>query len=236
MGDHIHEHLARHMSMMGIPLTDNLVDILKENFSQEEANIAMMLPSKDIPLEPVCVETLMKSGDMDQAYLTGILEGLAERKLIFSGASRDGKKGYALHHPGFGFPQAFFWEGIKSSYALKMSNLILKYFNRHVTKEAFGGKTTKAYRYIPIHQSIKPDVQAVLPHDTMDNVLDNADTFAVAHCSCRVQAGLMERACEHPLEVCLKFDEMATYLIAQGLGRQVTREEARKIVRDAANA
>jgi hypothetical protein len=78
-------------------------------------------------------------------------------------------------------------------------------------------------------------VQAVLPHDMMNNVLDNAKKFAVAHCSCRVQADLMERSCEHPLEVCLKFDEMAQYLIDQGLGRQINREEARQIVRDAAN-
>ncbi len=236
MGDQIHEHLARHMSMMGIPLTENLVDIVRENFSREEARIAMMLPSTDIPLTPVSVKALTQSGDMDQTYVRDILENLAKRKLIYSGETTDGETGYALHQAGFGFPQSFFWEGKQSSYARKISNLVLKYFNRHVTKEAFGGKVTKAYRYVPVHQSIKPDVQAVLPQDMMDNVIDNADTFAVAHCTCRVQAGLMGRACEHPLEVCLKFDEMAQYLIDRDLGRQVSREEARTIVRDAAKA
>ncbi len=236
MEDSIHEHLASHLSMMGMPLTDNLVNILKETFSRDEAKIVMMLPSTDTPLKPVAVKALAESSDRDQTYLSNVLEDLLKRKLIFSGKTKDGEKGYALHHPGFGFPQSFFWDGKKSPYALKMSNLVLKYFNRNVTKEAFGGRNTKAYRYIPIHQSLKPEIQAVLPHDMMDKVLDNAEKFAVAHCSCRVQAGLMKRACEHPLEVCLKFDEMAQYLIDQGLGRQINREEARQIVRDAAKA
>nr|NJM02174.1 4Fe-4S binding protein [Desulfobacula sp.] len=39
---------------------------------------------------------------------------------------------------------------------------MLAYFDRKVTAEAFGGKNTKAYRYIPVHQSLKPGVQAAL--------------------------------------------------------------------------
>ncbi|MCP4023790.1 MAG: 4Fe-4S dicluster domain-containing protein, partial [Desulfobacteraceae bacterium] len=162
-------------------------------------------------------------------------EDLVSRHLIFAGTSEDGQKGYALHHPGFGFPQSYFWDGKKSPFKEKMTKLVVKYFNRDVTKKSFGGKKTKPYRYIPIHKSILPDQQAVLPHDMMDMVLDNATTFAVAHCPCRVQAGLWGRECEHPLEVCLKFDEMADYLINQGLGRKITRKEAKKIVKHSAD-
>jgi len=109
MRDSIHEQLASHLSMMRMPLTDNLVDILKENFSQDEAKIVMMLPSTDIPLKPVAVKVLAESSDMDQTYLSNILEDLLKRNLIFSGKTKDGEKGYALHYPGFGFPQSFFW-------------------------------------------------------------------------------------------------------------------------------
>ncbi|MBC8442142.1 MAG: 4Fe-4S binding protein [Deltaproteobacteria bacterium] len=235
MENNIHGLLAGHLSMMGLPLTDGLVDILKENFTQEEAKIAMMLPSTDIPLKPITIDELVESGDMDRTYIENIMEDLAARNLIYSGKTKTGEKGYALHQAGFGFPQSFFWDGKKTAYTLKMSKLILKYFNRKVTEQAFGG-TTKAYRYIPIHRSLKPDIQAVLPHDYMDRVIDNAEQFAVAHCTCRVQADLMGRACKHPLEVCLKFDEMAQYVIDQGLGREITREEARQIVSIAAKA
>jgi hypothetical protein len=96
------------------------------------------------------------------------LEGLAERRLIYSGKTESDEVGYALHQADFGFPQAFFWQGEDIPYARKMAKLVLKYFTRKVTIDAFGTKYTKAYRYIPIHRSLKPDVQVVLPHDRME--------------------------------------------------------------------
>ena len=233
-----HERLGRHLSAMGmgLPHGETLVEILKENFSKQEAEIALMLPATNTPLKPVTVAELPDSENFTLKQLEHILDGLAHRGLIYSGRTEGGDLGYALHQAGFGFPQAFFWKGEDTPSARKMSVMVLKYFNRKVTKAAFGGRATKPYRYIPINRSLSPEVQAVLPHDRMETVLDNADRFAVAHCPCRVEAGLMGRSCGHPLEVCLKFNEMAEYLIDHGLGREISRDEAGEIVRMAAEA
>lgn len=236
MDKDIHAQLAAHLSVMGmgLPRGEALVDILKENFTEPEAQVAMMLPTTNTPLKPVTIEELSGSGNFDRKYLAAILEGLAARGLIYAGKTKNGDVGYALHQAGFGFPQTFFWKGEDTPHARKMTKHVLKYFSRKVTQETFGSRKTKPYRYIPIHRSLKPDVQAVLPHDRMDTVLDNAVRFAVAHCPCRMEASLTGRPCEHPLEVCLKFDEMADYLIEHGLGKEITREEARETVRTAA--
>jgi len=236
MQNDVHDRLAKHLSTlgMGLPHRNELVDILKSVFSETEAHIALLLPTTHIPLKATPLTELARSSDMDPQIVTDILESLAAKKLIFTGKSEKGDTGYALHQAGFGFPQAFFWEGKDTPQARKMTRLILKYFNRQVTREAFGAKKLKPYRYIPIQQSLNPDIQAVLPHDRMDTVLDNAQRFALAHCPCRVEAGLMGRACDHPREVCLKFDQMADYLIEQGLGREISRAEAYQVVNHAA--
>ncbi len=236
MENDVHEHLAKHLSTlgMGLPHTNELVDILKAVFSKKEAQVALLLPTTNTPLKPTPIADLAESSDLDLQALTRILEDLAAKKLIYAGKNENGEVGYALHQAGFGFPQAFFWEGKDTPQARKMTRLILKYFNRQVTREAFGAKKIKPYRYIPIQQSLDPEIQAVLPHDRMDTVLNNAERFALAHCPCRVEAGLMGRACNHPLEVCLKFDQMADYLIEQGLGREISREKARQVVNHAA--
>jgi ferredoxin len=213
-----------------------LVDLLKANFTGEEAQAALLLPADRTPLAPTGVADLAPSAGWTAGRLAEILESLAKRGLVFSGKTEAGEVGYALHQVGFGFPQTFFWKGEDTPHARHMSRLVLKYFNREVTQEAFGGRPTKPYRYIPIHQSLKPLAQGVLPHDRMNAVIDQAGRFAVAHCPCRVQAQLMQRPCGHPLEVCLKFDEMAAYLIERGFGREITREEARAIVCQAAEA
>lgn len=238
MTNDVHEKLAHHLATpgMGLPPTRALVDLLKEIFTNQKAEIVMLLPTTDVPLKPVGLVDLQGRTALDAQMLADILDDLAERGLIYSGKLESGESGYALHQAGFGFPQSFFWKGEDTPRARKMTKLVLKYFNRTVTREAFGGRKTKAYRYIPINQSLNPEVQAILPHDRMEMVLEAADRFAVAHCPCRVEADLMDRGCGHPLEVCLKFDEMADFLVERGLGKEITRAAARATVRQSAEA
>jgi ferredoxin len=233
-----HVELARHLSAtdMGMPYRDELVALLRENFTEEEVEVALLLPPNGPPLQPISPAELSAGHGLSPERVAKTLERLAERALIFSGRTPSGEIGYALHRAGFGFPQSFFWKGEETDQARKMSRLVGKYFNREVTQEAFGGEPTKPYRYIPIDKALRPDLQAVLPHDRMVFVLQGADRFAVAHCPCRVQAGLMGRGCEHPVEVCLKFDELAEFLVDRGLGREITREEARAVVLKSAEA
>ena len=145
MQNNVHERLAKHLSTlgMGLPHRDDLVDILKSVFSKTEAQVALLLPTTHIPLKPTPLAELARSSDLEPQEVAAILEGLAAKKLIFSGLTENGEMGYALHQAGFGFPQAFFWEGKDTPQAREMTRLILKYFNRQVTREAFGAKKVK---------------------------------------------------------------------------------------------
>ena len=65
------------------------------------------------------------------------------------------------------------------------------------------------------------------PYEVMKAIIRRARTIAVAYCPCRVTAQLLGKAlCDHPLEVCLKYDELAEYLIEGGIGRQIGVDEA----------
>jgi len=233
-----HVALAEHWSKvgMGLPVRDELVEILRANLTAREAEIAALLPDAGPPLNPVPVGNVATGSHTPAQEIAETLERLAERGLVYSRRLGDGTMGYALHQVGFGFPQSFFWKGEDTPHARRMTELVVRYFNRKTTQETFGGRQTKPYRYIPIDRAIRHERQAVLPHDRMEAVLDGAKRFAVAHCPCRVEAGLLGKPCEHPNEVCLKFDEMAEYLIDRGLGREVTRAEAGEIVRKSAEA
>jgi Pyruvate/2-oxoacid:ferredoxin oxidoreductase delta subunit len=110
-----------------------------------------------------------------------------------------------------------------------------KYFNRQVTQEAYGSPT-KQYRYIPVGKAVKPELQAVFPVQMMEEVIAKARRIAVAHCPCRVSYRLAGRGCEHPLEVCLKFDELADFVIERGLARELSKEEALEVIRQTEEA
>lgn len=228
----VYERLAHHLSNvgMGYPVRDALLEILRENLDPSEAEIAMAIPADVIPLSPVSVAEIAGRIEMPRDELESALERLVRKGVLFAGPTSDGERGFALLHVGFGFPQTFFWKGEDTPHARKMARLVAKYFDRQVTSEAYGSKT-KQYRYIPVGEAIKPDVQAVLPIGIMEQVIENARRIAVAHCPCRVSYRLLGRGCEHPTEVCMKFDELADFVIDRGLARELTGEEALQVIR-----
>ncbi len=172
---------------------------------------------------------------MARDELERTLQRLAQKGFLYVGRTPAGDKGYSLLHVGFGFPQTFFWKGEDTPHARKMAALVAKYFNRQVTQEAYGSKT-KQYRYIPVGRAVKADLQAVFPLQLMEDVVANARRIAVAHCPCRVSYRLVGKGCEHPTEVCMKFDELADFVIEQGLARELSTEEALEVIRSTEEA
>lgn len=240
MPDDTFERLAEHLSAlgMGLPVTPDLVEILQANLTPAEAEVLLLLPAGVPPLHLATVEVIAASAGpgCNAARLDTCLEELARRRLVFAGRTASGERGYGLLQAGFGFPQTFFWTGEQSEHARSMAGLVTKYANRRVTAQMYGTTPTKPYRYVPLDRTLSAEQQAVFPTHAMEPLLAKAERFAVAHCPCRVAAGLLGKGCGHPLEVCLKFDELAEYLLERGLGREVDREEARAIVRLSAEA
>jgi ferredoxin len=227
----IYEQLALHLSTlgMGLPYRDDLLTILKNELSSTEAGVLLLLPTKVAPLQLAPAADLADN-NLPAAELAKMLESLTQRGWLFSGITSQGEKGYALHQMGFGFPQSFFWKGVDTPYAKNMAKLVAKYLNRGVITESYASSQTKPFRFIPVAKSIDHKLQTVFPYHMMENVIEQAKVFAVAHCPCRVTLQLLGKPCQHPLEVCIKFDDMAEYIIKRELGREITRVEALKIV------
>jgi len=233
--DNVYSRLAQHLSClaMGYPAREDLVDMLKEVFSPLEAEVALAIPTRPIPLEPVAVDDIAKNIAIPREALVEVLETLDQKRLLYSGITERGEKGYALHQVGFGFPQTFYWKGEDTPQARKMAALTAKYFNREVTREAFSPVETKPYRYIPVGKTVPASVQGVYPFHMMEGVIRKARLIAVAHCPCRISFRLAGKGCDHPTEVCIKFNDMARYVIDKGLAREISKEEAMEIVKKA---
>lgn len=238
MSHNVYDHLAVHLSTlgMGMPEREDLLVILRENLTPQEAEVALLLPTRVAPLEGVGVNEIQRNTSLPGDELERILEDLAQRGLLFTCMNSDGKKGYALQQVGFGFPQTFFWKGEETPHAKKMAALVAKYFNRDVIRESYAGTKVKPFRYIPAEESISSNIQSVYPYHLMSKVIERAKVFAVGHCPCRVTMRLLGKSCDHPEEVCMKFDDMAQYVIDRGLAREITRDEAFEVIRKSEEA
>lgn len=233
MESDVYKELALHLSSlgMGYPEKEELIEILKENFSPLEAKVALALPTGVIPFEPVRPESIEAYIDLPKDELIKILENLSRRGLLFSKKLEDGKIGYCLQQFGYGFPQTFFWGGMEAPNAKKMAELIVKYSKRDQLYEVYGKTATKPLRYVPATSSIDPSGHAVFPFEMMEEVIRRANLIAVAHCPCRVTSRLIGKGCSHELENCIKYDELAEYLIDKAIGRKISKEEAIEIIK-----
>jgi len=54
MDNDIYKKLAKHLNAlgMGYPEKEDLIEILRENFTPQEAEVALAIPTKVIPLNP----------------------------------------------------------------------------------------------------------------------------------------------------------------------------------------
>jgi NAD-dependent dihydropyrimidine dehydrogenase PreA subunit len=239
VGEDIYKRLARHLSAlgMGYPEKEELMEILRENFTPQEAEVALAIPTKVIPFEPVPVEEIASHVKLSKKELEAILSNLAHRGLLFSKKMKGRKMGYALQQFGYGFPQTFFWRGVDAPNAKRMAELILNYSRVEQLNEVYGKTNTKAFRYIPATPSFEPEGHAVFPFEMMEEVIQKVKVIALVHCPCRATAQLTGRKrCDHPLENCIKYDELAEYLIGKGIGREITKSEALEVIRKSEEA
>ncbi len=228
--------LAKHLEdlIMGYPFSEALLELLAEMFTPREAQVALAIPNDLAPLEVVTEDKITSNSDLPSQTVRQTLQSLAERHLIYSRVTADGMTGYALLQVGYGIPQTFFWGGREDSTSRRMAKLVLKYFSVPTTGKIYGGVQTKSYKYSPSGLSIDIAMQGVLPCEQIGPIVEQTSKIAVAHCPCRMSAKLLGRTdCPHSLENCIKYDEMAEFVIDKGIARQISKDEAMHILEKA---
>ena len=209
---------------IGYPATESGVEIqiLQRLFTEEAAEMFLQLS--------LMMETpsdVAKRTGRDPDHVATLLEEMAENGLIFrvrkGGASKYGAAPYVVG----------IYEYQVKTMDRELARLMDDYFN-----EAFADETSKQIapmRTIPVNQAI--DVAwPVVPYDDAREIIKSKDRLAVAKCICRVQQGLLDQACDKPVEVCICAGSHADYYVEKGMGRYITQEEAIEILDDCEKA
>jgi hypothetical protein len=90
------------------------------------------------------------------------------------------------------------------------------------------GETGYSSKVVPVHESIATR-QWVLPAEQVMDIVQQASSIALKACLCRSQY----RRCDHPLDVCLVLNTAADDLVAKGMARQVSLEQATAVIQQA---
>jgi hypothetical protein len=88
---------------------------------------------------------------------------------------------------------------------------------------------TPVLRTVPIDRQIVAD-WPVAPYEDVLEIIDNQKKIAVTPCICRTQSKLAGRDCDKPLENCFSFGSHADYYVENGMGRYITKKDAKAII------
>lgn len=226
--DWVYIKLQRHLDKqaVGFPATKTSVEIriLKHIFTPEEAEIVSFLSYKFEPLEIIYskVEHLVESPE----ELEKILD-LIQKKGGIEFKIKNCKKHYR---------NAPLVVGMYEFQLDRLTPEFIKDFNEYTSDKNFGIEfiSTKLpqMRTIPIARSIHPH-HNVSTFDEVATLLQQAEEpFVIIECICRKKKSIEGESCKvtDREETCLAIGDMAQMILANNVGRKITRDNATSIL------
>ncbi len=220
MSNDVYERLRSFLDTLptGFPTTPTGVElrILKKLFTPEEAELTMNLQNKPEELSQIAARLGRKESE-----LVSKLEDMAQKGLIFRLRQGDQVK-YQAYQFMIGIYE-FQLKSLDTEFS-QMFEEYLPYFGM-----SLGPIRTKQLRVIPVESAVKA-LPGVAPYNKIRELVRQQHLISVAECICRKEQKLLGNECKRPKETCLGFGEFARFYIDNKLGRQITTDEALKIL------
>ena len=195
------------------------IKILKRLFTEDEAELTTFLT-----IRPERARTIARRTGKRLAEIEEKLELMAKKGLIF----RTHRENQTLYNA------APFMIGLYEYSVKKIDKELAQLFKEYYHTaglEEIGASNIPGFKVIPLEETIQSDT-TLYPYQMLKESIKHARKIAVTDCVCRKESQLLGEGCNHPLETCLSFGVAAEYYIENGLGREITSEEAIQIIKE----
>jgi Na+-translocating ferredoxin:NAD+ oxidoreductase subunit B len=218
----VYEKLRQRLDDMGtgFPATQSGIEtkILKRLFTEADAQLFLLLsPLLETP------NNIASRLDLPVEKTAAHLESMAQRGLLFRQTKKDMAR-YAT----VPFVVGIFEFQLKSM-DKALARDMEEYYHAALGK-SFAAYSTPILRTIPINKSLVTE-WPIAPYEDVLKIFDDQKKIAVAKCVCRTVAKQEGRGCDKPMEACFIFGSHASYYVDNGMGRYISKEEAKEIAR-----
>ena len=225
-----------------LPVTDTLLELLRTIMDEEEAAFIPVFTKPSLNMEEI-----RERCAMDDAAITSMLDRLLHKGVLMVTTSRStGVEVYTLMPPFPGLFELTLVRGEKGEKEQRLAVLFERLFEElSQLVQANYDNVVEVLKVIPPITRVVPvecevDVkgEGVMPLEDAMEIVDKFDTFAVSHCYCRHHKDLLGKPCEVTDEKvnCLTFGRSARFMIDYGFGKEISREETKRILRECEEA
>ena len=246
--------------MVPFPVNDTTIAIMKRVIQDEEEELDLILAFADNPSQTM--DQLKESSHLSEEKVEQLATSLAKKGLIFNQPSSSGVMVYRLLPlMTVGLMEYTFMGELKGDereqeLAELFEQLIHEVRDQvqanydHVvpmfeaappvdrTVPARDREDGKTIRIIPVDKRVAVPEEFVLPSQSVDEIIEKFDEIAVGRCFCRQRRRMLGDHCatDAPMMNCFTFGKSARHTAAQGFAKMISKEEARKIMREAEEA
>ncbi|MBU4315824.1 MAG: hypothetical protein KKF30_00965 [Proteobacteria bacterium] len=212
---------------MSFPESEDMTALIKARYTPEDAALLT-----GIPFSPKSMEELCDIKQMDIEELKPRMDALAKKGVVWK-IFHYGKDRYRLCDPFLVFYRSVYWGGGRNSEHYTMAPLLNRTFGPYF--ETLAHSHTRGLRTLPIETTIaNEDAKKILPFEDVLKMLDDQDYFCAGNCSCKAKHNLdpdHENCIHYPFEEnCVHFGDFARYMVENGHGRELSREECRDLL------
>jgi len=225
----VYRKLAQKLAAIpnGFPQTESGIElkVLAKIYTPEEAALA-----SEMQLTPESAEQIARRIGRDIAKTASLLEEMVRKGLIR--AIDEGEQ------PKFGLMP---WVvGVYEFQLGRMDEEFARLFEEYTVEAALGwaevlNTLPSIEKVIPVERSIPIGVQ-IFPYEQASALLNNAKSFGVRKCICKVEKALVGEPCKYPVEVCLVFAPTQGAFDDDPDTRAITKEEALQILQETEEA
>ncbi|MCG8635083.1 MAG: 4Fe-4S binding protein [Desulfobacterales bacterium] len=222
----LQQHLDR--QPVGFPPSRTGADVrlLKHIFTPLEAGIAACLRHEADPLEEILLRAahLVSSRETLKDHLAAMLK----------------KGGIEIRKDRYGtrYANAPLVVGMYELQLGRLTPEFIKDFKAYTSEKRYGisflATKQSQMRTVPIHKSITPRIP-VADFDRIRQLLETAEPpFVILPCICREKKAIQGEPCSRTdrSETCMAMGSIAHTVIGMGLGREIGRDEAIRIIRE----
>ncbi len=229
MSDQIYKALMKRFENHGdlYPGLDipEFYDMAAELFTAEEAAVAAV-----IPRGLSTADQIAEAADKSKEEVEATLKTMAGKGLCLC-LGEEGSAAYALPPLVPGIFEFQFMRGTRTERDQTLAKLIHKYKEAVEAHRGIPKITFPPTRVITVEERVEV-ANTVHTYDQVSQYVENSDPIAVSTCYCRHEAGLVDASdsCGAPNDVCMQFGMGAQFVIDQGLGRKISKQEAQEVL------
>jgi len=221
----VYEKLRKRLDQFpqGFPSSKSGVElkILEDLFTPGEAEIALSL--RPYPqLEPV--SAIVQRTNKDEKEMGETLYAMSKKGLILRFRASETDLYYCLVPWVIGI-----FEFQLNNLTRDRIQMYEQYFEEATVPAWREVPNRLGYRVIPIEKEIT-GMTTIHPYERISQIIDSNTEFAVADCICRKERSIIGDSCGRLQEACMTFGPAAAYYIENGIGRAISKEEAKNIL------